>query len=143
MAEQTQSSIVIDAPAQRVMDVIADLRTYPQWAGVKSTRILATFPDGRPQQVEMVIDNGPIKDTYVIEYVWHGPEKVTWRLKESEVLRDLDGTYLVTDRGDGTSEVSYRLMVDLMIPIIGSIKRKAEKAIVDAALKGLKKRVEA
>lgn len=142
MAEQTQSSIVIDAPAQRVMDVIADLRTYPQWAGVKSTQVLAHFPDGRPKQVQMVIDNGPIKDTYVIEYVWHGPEKVTWRLKESEVLRDLDGTYVVTDRGDGTSEVSYRLIVDLMIPIIGSIKRKAEKAIVDAALKGLKKRVE-
>lgn len=142
MAEQTESSIVINASAQRVMDVIADLRTYPEWAGVKSTQVLATFPDGRPQQVQMVIDNGPIKDTYTIEYSWHGDEKVTWQLRESEVLRDLDGTYLVTDLGDGTSEVRYRLVVDLMIPIIGSIKRKAEKAIVDAALKGLKKRVE-
>lgn len=142
MADQTESSIVIQASAQQVMDVIADLRTYPEWAGVKSTDVLATFPDGRPQQVQMVIDNGPIKDTYTIEYQWHGDQKVTWQLTESEVLRDLDGTYLVTDLGDGSSEVRYRLVVDLMIPIIGSIKRKAEKAIVDAALKGLKKRVE-
>jgi hypothetical protein len=124
------------------MEVIADLRTYPEWAGVKSTEVLRTFPDGRPQQVRMVIDNGPIKDTYTIEYEWQGDEKVTWQLTESEVLRDLDGTYLVTDLGDGTSEVSYRLVVDLMIPVIGTIKRKAERAIVDAALRGLKKRVE-
>lgn len=142
VAEQTESSIVIDAPAQRVMDVIADLGTYPEWAGVKATEVLRAFPDGRPAQVRMVIDNGPIKDTYTIEYEWHGDERVTWQLTESEVLRDLDGTYTVTDRGDGSSEVSYRLVVDLMIPIIGSIKRKAEKAIVDAALRGLKKRVE-
>lgn len=143
MADQTESSIVIAADAQRVMDVIADLRTYPEWAGVKATEILQTFPDGRPKRVRMVIDNGPIKDTYTIEYQWQANRKVTWQLTESEVLRDLDGTYTIVDLGDGTSEVSYRLVVDLMIPIIGTIKRKAEKAIVDAALKGLKKRVEA
>lgn len=142
MAEQTQSSITINAPAARVMDVIADLRLYPEWAGVKQTRILAAFPDGRPQEVQMTIDSGPIKDTYTIQYQWQGDQQVSWQLTESEVLRDLDGTYTVTDLGDGTSEVTYRLLVDLTIPIIGSIKRKAEKAIVDAALKGLKKRVE-
>jgi hypothetical protein len=38
--------------------------------------------------------------------------------------------------------VHYRLAVDVKIPMIGMIKRKAEKVIVDTALKGLKKRVE-
>lgn len=143
MSQQTESSIVIAAEARKVMDVIADLGTYPQWAGVKSTRVLEQFPDGRPREVEMTIDNGPIRDTYTIEYRWHGDREVNWELQESTVLRDLVGTYLVEDLGDGTSRVTYRLLVDLTIPIIGTIKRKAEKAIVDAALKGLKKRVEA
>ena len=40
MAEQTESSIIIDAPAEKVMAVIADLGTYPEWAGVKQTRVL-------------------------------------------------------------------------------------------------------
>ncbi len=142
MAQQTQSSIIVDAPAERVMAVIADLNTYPEWAGVKEARVLATFPDGRPREVEMTIDSGPIKDTYSIRYQWNGDQQVDWQLTESSVLRDLDGTYTVKDRADGTSEVTYRLMVDLTIPIIGTIKRKAEKAIVDTALKGLKKRVE-
>ena len=143
MAQRTESSIVIDAPAEQIMAVIADLGSYPEWAGVKQTRILASFPDGRPRGVEMVIDSGPIKDTYTITYQWHGDQQVNWQLTESTILRDLDGTYTVRDLGDGRSEVSYRLMVDLTIPIIGDIKRKAEKAIVDTALKALKKRVEA
>ncbi len=143
MAQRTESSIVIDAPAEQIMAVIADLGSYPEWAGVKQTRILASFPDGRPRDVEMVIDSGPIKDTYTITYQWHGDQQVNWQLTESTILRDLDGTYTVRDLGDGSSEVSYRLMVDLTIPIIGDIKRKAEKAIVDTALKALKKRVEA
>jgi ribosome-associated toxin RatA of RatAB toxin-antitoxin module len=142
VAQQTESNIVINASAPAVMAVIADLGTYPEWAGVKQTRVLATFPDGRPREVEMTIDSGPIKDTYTIRYQWHGDREVNWQLSESTVLRDLDGTYLVRDRGDGTSEVTYRLMVDLTIPIIGTIKRKAEKAIIDTALKGLKRRVE-
>ena len=39
-------------------------------------------------------------------------------------------------------EVSYRLTVDLAMPMLSMIKRKAEKDVVDAALKQLKKRVE-
>lgn len=142
MSQQTESSIVIGAEARTVMGVIADLGTYPEWAGVKSTRILREHPDGRPRDVEMTIDSGPIRDTYTIRYTWHGDREVTWELTESTVLRDLDGTYLVEDLGDGTSKVTYRLVVDLTIPIIGAIKRKAEKAIVGTALRGLKKRVE-
>ena len=47
-----------------------------------------------------------------------------------------------TDNGNGTTTVEYRLAVDVKIPMIGMLKRKAEKVIVETALKGLKKRVE-
>jgi hypothetical protein len=43
--------------------------------------------------------------------------------------------------GDG-STVTYRLTVDVNLPMIGMFKRKAEKTIIDGALKGLKRRVE-
>jgi hypothetical protein len=48
---------------------------------------------------------------------------------------------VLTPGPDGT-EVTYRLCVDVAIPLIGLLKRKAEKVIIDAALKGLKNRVE-
>ena len=50
---------------------------------------------------------------------------------------------LYTLEADGAATtVTYRLSVDVKIPMIGMLKRKAEKVIIDTALKELKKRVE-
>ena len=38
--------------------------------------------------------------------------------------------------------MTYHLTVDVNLPMIGLFKRKAEKTIIDGALKNLKKRVE-
>ncbi|MFY9232778.1 MAG: SRPBCC family protein [Candidatus Nanopelagicales bacterium] len=144
MADQTESSIIIDASPQQVMAVIADLAAYPQWSdGISSVTVLAVYEDdNRPADARFVLDSGAIKDTYELEYDWDGDARVSWTLTKGDMLTALDGTYELTDNGDGTTTVHYRLAVDVKIPMIGMIKRKAEKVIVDTALKGLKKRVE-
>ncbi len=144
MADQTESSIIIDASPQQVMAVIADLAAYPQWSdGISSVTVLAVYEDdNRPADARFVLDSGAIKDTYELEYDWDGDARVSWTLTKGGMLTALDGTYELTDNGDGTTTVHYRLAVDVKIPMIGMIKRKAEKVIVDTALKGLKKRVE-
>ena len=38
--------------------------------------------------------------------------------------------------------MTYAITIDLKIPMLGMMKRKAEKVILDTALKELKKRVE-
>ena len=58
------------------------------------------------------------------------------------MLKALDGAYVLDATAATGTEVTYRLAVDVTIPMIGMIKRKAEKVIIDTALKGLKKRVE-
>jgi hypothetical protein len=50
--------------------------------------------------------------------------------------------YRLAPKGSGT-DVTYELTVDLAIPMIGLLKRKAERRLTDTALKDLKKRVEA
>lgn len=145
MADQTESSIVINAPADRIMAVIADLPAYPQWSdGIASVTVLSVYEDdNRPADARFVLDSGAIKDTYELEYDWDGNARVSWTLTKGDMLTAMDGTYELTENGDGTTTVHYRLSVDVKIPMIGMIKRKAEKVIVDTALKGLKKRVEA
>ena len=56
-------------------------------------------------------------------------------------IAEMTGAYHLTDRGAG-AEVSYELTVDVRIPTPGLLKRKAEKMIIDTALKGLKARAE-
>jgi carbon monoxide dehydrogenase subunit G len=142
MADQTTSSIPIAAPPAAVMRVIADFAAYPLWAtGVKQTDVLATGPDGRAQRVHFVLDAAPIKDEYTLEYEWDDDRRVGWHLVEGRVLKAMQGSYALSPAGSHT-EVTYRLSVDVAMPLIGMLKRKAEKVIIDAALKGLQQRVE-
>jgi len=142
MADQTTSSITVDAPASAVMDVIADFDAYPHWAkGVTRAETRSTFEDGRAERVFFALDVSPIKDEYTLEYVWDGDREVTWTLVEGKMLRALNGAYILREIGAST-EVTYRLALDVSIPLIGMLKRKGEKILIDAALKGLKKRVE-
>lgn len=144
MADQTESSIVINASPAAVMAVIADLPAYPEWSdGIKEVIVLTAFEDdNRPADARFRLDSGVIKDVYELEYDWDGDRRVTWTLTKGDMLTAMDGVYELTDNGDGTTTAHYRLSVDVKIPMIGMIKRKAEKVIVDTALKGLKKRVE-
>ncbi len=143
MGEQTTSSIAIDAPPSEIMAVIADFAAYPTWAkGVQSADVLSTHPDGSAEQVHFSLDVAPIKDEYTLSYVWDGDTEVTWTLVEGNILRALDGAYVLDARSDGSTEVTYRLALDVSIPLIGMLKRKGEKILIDAALKGLKSRVE-
>jgi hypothetical protein len=109
---------------------------------VKTADVVATGEDGRAEQVFFELDVSPIKDEYTLSYVWDGDEQVTWTLVEGKMLRSLDGAYVLDDLGNGSTEVTYRLALDVSIPLIGMLKRKGEKILIDTALKGLKKRVE-
>ena len=144
MADSTESSTVIAAVPAVVMGVIADVARYPEWTdGMKSVEILSKYEDDKPADVRFVVDAGAIKDTYVLEYDWADDDSsVSWTLTEGGMLKAMDGSYVLTDNGDGSTTVAYRLAVDVSIPMIGLIKRKAEKVIVDTALRGLKERVE-
>src|SRR5215469_4167359 len=112
MAARTSSRIVIAAPRPDVMAVIADFAAYPQWASAVRAAEVLEQEDGRASRVRFTLDAGVVKDTYVLGY-----------------------------EGGGT-ETTYELSVDLRIPMPGMLKRRAEKTIIDTALKGLKERVE-
>jgi ribosome-associated toxin RatA of RatAB toxin-antitoxin module len=142
MADQTTSSILIDAEPARIMAVIADFDSYPEWAkGVKSCDVLTEYDDGRAGEVAFVLDAAPIRDEYTLTYDWDGDAQVTWSLVKAKMLKAMEGAYILDPRGEST-EVTYQLQVDLAIPMIGMLKRKGERVIIDTALKGLKRRVE-
>jgi uncharacterized membrane protein len=142
MADQSTQSIVVDAPAADVMAVIADFPAYPQWvAAAKQVEVLEAGDDGRARRVHFVLDAGAVKDDYVLDYTWNGDREVTWTLVKGQMQKRQDGSYRLVET-EGRTEVTYSITIDLSIPMLGMIKRKAEKVILDTALKELKKRVE-
>lgn len=144
MAEKTAQTIYIDADPSTVMNVIADIGSYPEWVSeYKEAEVLEADDEGYPKVARMVLDTAILKDTLVFSYDWPADRgSVRWSLVSSSLLRSLDGAYLLSSKGSGT-DVTYELTVDLAMPMIGLLKRKAERRLTDTALKDLKKRVEA
>lgn len=144
MAEKTTQTIYIDADPGAVLKVIADITSYPEWiAEYREAEVQERDADGYPKTVRFVMDAGVLKDTLVMSYEWPADRhSLSWTLVSSSLLRSLNGLYRLVPKDSGT-EVTYELSVDLVVPMIGLLKRKAERRLTETALKDLKKRVEA
>ncbi|MGH3563687.1 MAG: SRPBCC family protein [Mycobacterium sp.] len=144
MADKTAQTIFIQADPGTVMDVIADIGSYPDWVSeYTEAEVLEADADGYVKVARFVMDAAVLKDTLVFSYDWPDDRcSVRWSLVSSSLLKALDGEYRLAPKGSGT-EVTYELSVDVAIPMIGLLKRKAERRLTDTALKDLKKRAEA
>ena len=57
MADKTAQTIYIDADPATVMDVIADIGSYPDWvAEYKETEVLEADKEGYPKTARLVLD---------------------------------------------------------------------------------------
>jgi hypothetical protein len=145
MADSSTQSIVIAAAPAQVAEVVCDFARYPEWAdAMKSVEVIEEYEDGYASQVRFHLDAGVLADEYTLAYEYaEDISRIEWRLvAPSKMQKSQNGSYDITDNGDGTSTVVYTLEVELSIGMLGMFKRKAEKMIMDTALRELKRRVE-
>jgi carbon monoxide dehydrogenase subunit G len=144
MADTSTQSILVQAPPDRVAAVICDFPRYPEWAdAMKQVEVLSEYEDGYAAQVRFVIDAGVMADDYTLEYAYADDlSRIEWQLvAPSKTQKAQQGSYDLQETGGGTT-VTYTLEVELSIGMLGMFRRKAEKMIMDTALKQLKRRVE-
>jgi uncharacterized membrane protein len=145
MADTSTQSIRVSAPMSRVAAVICDFPRYPEWAGaMKQVEVLQEYEDGYAARVRFVLDAGVMADDYTLEYGYaEDLSRIEWELvAPSKTQKSQRGSYDLVDEGDGTTTVTYTLEVELSIGMLGMFRRKAEKMIMDTALRELKRRVE-
>lgn len=143
MPEHSSQSIDIAAPPEKILAVVADFATYPQWSkSFKLAEVRSRYPDGRAETVHFVVDAGAVKDDYVLRYTWAADDtSVSWELVEGKLQRSQHGSYTLRQNGSGT-HVTYSLTIDINLPMIGLLRRKAERVIMHTALNELKNRIE-
>ena len=139
----TSDSTIVGAPVAGVRDVIADFASYPEWAeSIKVAEVLSEGPDGRPDRVRFSLEAGAISDEYVLVYSWSEDDRgVEWRLESSTLQRSQAGSYRLAPV-DGGTRVDYRLEIELVVPVIGRLRSRAERRILAGALRELKRRAE-
>ena len=145
MAEQAREQTTINAPVELCWSTLVDFETYPEWAGdLKQATIVARDEQTRATVVEYRAAAMGRSTTYQLEYDYEGaPHRLGWELLSGDLERELDGHYELTDGAEpGTTDVVYELSVDLIVPIPGFVKRRAEARLIKTALMELKARVE-
>jgi uncharacterized membrane protein len=146
MADQATQQMVIDASPQRIWEVLTDFDDYPSWAhDLKSVTVVERDDEGRPRDVAFRAAAMGRSTSYTLRYDYdRAPEVLAWRLVKGDITRKLDGSYELRPLDDtpGRTEVTYHLAVDLLVPLPGFVKRRAEARIVHTALRQLRSHLE-
>jgi uncharacterized membrane protein len=145
MTDTSTQSITIAAPPDTVAKVICDFASYPEWvSAMKSVEVVEEYEDGYASQVRFHLDAGVLADEYTLTYEYADDiSRIEWHLAEpTKLQKRQDGAYDIVAGPDGGTTVTYTLSVDVSLGMFGMFRSKAEKAIMDFALKDLKRRVE-
>ena len=142
MSDQATQSICIAATPEQCFSAVANVEQYPSWAhDIKEANVRSSGNDGRPHHVEFRAAAMGRSTRYILNYDFSGaPNTVSWSLESGDIMRTLDGTYTFASSTTvpGATDVAYHLEVDLVVPLPGFVKRRAEARIVHTALQELK-----
>ena len=142
MVDVIQDSIVVRADPDAIMDVIADFDAYTQWQDeIKEVEVLDTDDDGWATRVRFKVDAMITEVNYVLDYTYEDTA-MRWTLVEADKIKSQQGSYELTDQGDGSTRVVYNLEVEPGIKVPSIVRKQGTKRIANAALKALKRRVE-
>jgi uncharacterized membrane protein len=144
MAEKASQTTIIAALPEQVWAIAADFERYPEWAkDVKDVVVRARDAEGRPSEVEFRASALGRSTHYTLSYDYsQAPAVLAWHMLRGDIMRTIDGAYHFSTTADGGTEVRYDLTIDLVVPLPGFVKRRAEVRILNT-VRELKTRAEA
>lgn len=145
MEDSVVERMIIRSSPEHCYGVLIDFPSYPEWAAdIKAVSVDERDSEGRATLVTFRAAAFGRSTSYTLRYDYaESPQRLSWVQVGGDLTRRLDGCYVIEASGEGDSEVSYQLTVELRVPLPGFVKRRAEGRITVTALRELKARVEA
>ena len=133
----------IDAPIETCFAAIIDYETFPKWQGaVVDTEVLDWDSKGRGKRVRLFIDAKVRKVDYTLDYSYEEPQRIEWDFIEGNGINGADGHYLFEDLGGDRTRATYKLGLEVGIPLPGPVARRAHKTTLKSSVEDLKKEAE-
>jgi len=133
-------SIVINAPAEKVFDVISGYEKYPEFMSeVKEVKT----SNRKGNQVDVHYKVDLIKSIkYTLRMIEERPTKVTWSFIEGEFMKDNKGTWMLEPAGDGQTKATYSIEIALGPLVPKTIVNAMVETSLPKMLDAVKKRAE-
>ena len=143
MAESASQTITITSTPERCFAVVTAFEQYPEWAkDVKEAVVRSRDDQGRATEVEFRASALGRSTHYTLAYDYSGaPEVISWSMVKGDIMRAIDGQYRFSVAPSGGTDVRYDLSIELVVPLPGFVKRRAEVRILNT-IRELKSRVE-
>ncbi len=137
----------VHAPVERCYAIAADLERAPEWQkALQSVTVLERDDQGRPSVVETVSDASVKIVTSRLRFAYEEPTAIHVHQEKGD-LKSLEGGWTFADLGDGTTRVTYALVVDpgrmLGLLLRGPVVDKIRQILVGDAVEALKVQAEA
>ncbi len=145
MAESATERITIAATPEHCYDVATAFESYPEWAkDVKEAIVRTRDERGRAVEVEFRASALGRSTHYTLHYDHSSaPQRLSWKLVKGDIMRAIDGAYEFQPSAQaGHTDVVYDLSIELVVPMPGFVKRRAEVRILHT-VRELKARAEA
>jgi hypothetical protein len=138
-----EHSVEISAPIETCFAAIIDYETFPRWQGaVVDTEVLDWDSKGRGKRVRLFIDAKVRKVDYTLDYSYDEPTKIEWDFVEGNGINGADGHYLFEELGEDRTRATYKLGLEVGIPLPGPVARRAHKTTLKGSVDDLKKEAE-
>lgn len=143
MTKGMYESIEVDAPAEAIYAIAADVAAYPDWAqGVSSVEVLAEDAEGRVSEAAFTISGFVKEISYTLRYTHEPPHRLAWEAVPGGDVKQMTGSYEFKPSNGDKTTVTYALRVEPNFRVPGFAMRQGEKQIITSALRGLKRRAE-
>jgi Polyketide cyclase / dehydrase and lipid transport len=138
-----EHTVEIDAPIETCFEAIIDYETFPSWQGaVVDTEVLDWDSKGRGKRVRLFVDAKVRKVDYTLDYSYDQPTRIEWDFVEGNGINGADGHYLFEDLGGHRTRATYKLGLEVGIPLPGPVARRAHKTTLKGSVEDLKKEAE-
>lgn len=144
MTDEATERTTIDAPPEHCFAIALDFDRYPEWAAdIKSVEVLERDAQDRGTKVRFRAAAMGQSIRYTLDYDYtDAPRTLAWIQTAGDITRKLDGSYIFEPNDQGGTDMTYHLVAELKVPVVGFIKRRAENRILGTALRELKARAE-
>ena len=136
-AERTE---VFDVPVEKFYQAVVDYKSYPQFVdGMKSVEVVSESGESATVKFNLSL----IKEvTYTLKLTGKQTESVSWSLVTGDMMKVNNGGWKLKDLGNGKTEVTYHLEVELkgFLPGLGMVEKTMVSTNLPMNMKAFAKR---
>jgi coenzyme Q-binding protein COQ10 len=105
--------VVIEAPIERVYEIIVDYESYPKFVpGMRACRLRGGKGD---KEVEYELDLGIRRIKYVLRHEEQRPRRVAWSLVSGDMMKVSNGSWELADEA-GRTRAIYSVEIQIARP---------------------------